>query len=206
MVAAAERLLDILTRSQELGFLGSGELETQIQHARAHRRAADPQGGDLWCDLGSGGGIPGLVMAVDLPSVEFVCIDRSQRRAEFLIDAIRLLGLGDRVRVAFGDAADLAHVPEHRHKYTGVVSRLFGPPSATAECSSGLLCPGGRLVVSEPPGGDRTRWPAAPLGVLGLSFVGQTENVPTFSIIERQALPDEVYPRSWKRIRKRPLF
>ena len=210
MDPAPELLLDQLARGQRLGYLGTGDLRAHIEHARAHCRAAHPQPGQRWCDLGSGGGVPGLVIALDRPDVEFVLLDRSERRAQFLEDAVRCLGISNRVRIAEGDAAQLAHRPEHRHAYDGAVSRAFGPPAAVAECSSGLVRPGGRLVVSEPPHlttrGWLARWPVGGLAELGWDFDGLSDGEPTFAVLTRQPSHSDIYPRAWKRIRKRPIF
>jgi 16S rRNA (guanine527-N7)-methyltransferase len=55
---------------------------------------ADPQEG-IWADIGSGGGLPGLVMAVCYRSrpVDFVLVESDQRKATFLRTVIRVLGL-----------------------------------------------------------------------------------------------------------------
>ena len=201
-----ERLRAMLARSQRLGFLGPGGLQAHIEHARAHAAAARPTAGQRWCDLGSGGGVPGLVMAVDRHDITMTLLDRSQRRTAFLADAVQQLRLADRVETACADAAELAHDPRHRHLYDGVVSRAFGPPAAVAECSTGLLRVGGTLVVSEPPAGGAARWPETPLSGLGLRLTGHSGAEPTFAVLERHAPADSTYPRPWKQIRKRPLF
>ena len=220
MNTADDGLLEVLERSRRQGYLGAGDLHTHVRHAQAHRTAADPAPGQRWCDLGSGGGVPGLVMALESPEVEFVLLDRSQRRAEFLTSAVRCLGIDGRVQIACGDAAELAHRPEHRRIYNGVVSRAFGAPAAVAECSSGLVRPGGRRVVSEPPhaapdlttpphaapDAQPSRWPADPLAELGWDFDGYAGENPSFAILTRRSSRRDDYPRAWKQIRKRPLF
>ena len=206
METAPEHLLAVLTRSQQLGFLGPGDLQAHIEHARAHAAAARPASGQHWCDLGSGGGVPGLVMGTDHDDINMTLLDRSQRRTEFLAEAVRQLNLEDRVEIACGDAAELAHDPQHRHRYDGIVSRAFGPPAAVAECSTGLLRPSGLLVVSEPPTANATRWPATPLSRLGLRLTERLGPTPTFAVLERHTKADATYPRPWKQIRKRPLF
>ncbi|WP_416246638.1 RsmG family class I SAM-dependent methyltransferase [Candidatus Poriferisodalis multihospitum] len=145
-------------------------------------------------------------MALEQPSIEFVLLDRSQRRADFLETAVQDLQLADRVTIALGDAAELAHLRRHRYAYDGVVSRAFGPPAAVAECSAGLLRAGGRLVVSEPPRCSEARWPTDALAQLGMHFVRRTAGAPTFAELECLATADPAYPRTWKQIRKRPLF
>ncbi len=201
-----ESIRQLLQRSQQQGFLGPGDVLEHLEHARAHGRAAKPAAGELWCDLGSGGGVPGLVLALECPSIRLVLLDRSHRRTEFLSEAVRDLDLTARIAVLSGDATDVAYLEDHRHAYDGVVSRAFGPPAAVAECGVGLMRLGGRLVVSEPPGADASRWPETPLRRLGLVYRGTAGTVPSFAVLERTVEAADEYPRPWKRIRKRPLF
>ncbi len=56
-------------------------------------------GEGLWLDIGSGGGLPGLVLALLLDRPFLLCEPR-RLRAEFLTDAVTTLGLGTRVTVA----------------------------------------------------------------------------------------------------------
>jgi len=51
-----------------------------------------------WADLGSGGGLPGLVLAIMRPDLEVSLLESDQRKAAFLRSAIRELGL-QRARV-----------------------------------------------------------------------------------------------------------
>ena len=50
-------------------------------------------------DVGSGAGLPGIPLAVCMPNAEFTLIERMERRAGFLRDAIAIMGLSN-VRVA----------------------------------------------------------------------------------------------------------
>jgi 16S rRNA (guanine527-N7)-methyltransferase len=55
-----------------------------------------------WVDLGSGGGLPGLVIAAltsDRIGFEMILIEADQRKAQFLRTAAREMGLVDRVEV-----------------------------------------------------------------------------------------------------------
>src|SRR6056297_4107399 len=74
-----------LTEARRLGFLGEGEIAAVVQHARwfvgALGALAD---GASILDLGSGGGIPGLVIANDRPSLSVTLIDRRAKRTDFL--------------------------------------------------------------------------------------------------------------------------
>ena len=62
-------------------------------------------------DLGSGGGIPGLVLAGRWPEATVVLLDGSQRRTDFLAWAVSELGWSDRVgQISPGRFGDLIAV------------------------------------------------------------------------------------------------
>lgn len=53
-----------------------------------------------WLDIGTGGGLPGMVLALLLPDRRFTLCEPRRLRAAFLQDAADELALGDRVTVA----------------------------------------------------------------------------------------------------------
>jgi 16S rRNA (guanine527-N7)-methyltransferase len=157
----------VLERARSLGFLGKGPVAEHAEHALAYAGAHSPAAG-LVADLGTGGGIPALPLALVWPETRWTLVDRGDRRTAFLQDAARQLGLQDRVQVLTADAGRVGHEAEHRGRYDLVTARSFGPPHELAECAAALLAPEGVLLVSEPPVQDVSRWPAAQLEVLGL--------------------------------------
>jgi len=163
---------------------------------------------DVVVDLGSGGGVPGLVLAVGhWPAARITLLDSSQRRCTYLELCVADLDLGDRVDVLWARAEETGRDPARRGVADAVVARSFGPPAATAECAAPLLRPGGALVVSEPPGGAGDRWDAAGLRELGLERE-TTEVVEgaTFTRLRQvEACPD-AYPRRPGLPARRPLF
>ena len=111
----------VLLRSRELGFLGPGEVESHIRNATAFlpgidqtlaERPLGDTGRFIMIDLGSGGGVPGLVLATLRPDLRIVLIDAAQRRTEFLNWAVDRLGIGTRVLVERGRAEVLAMLVE----------------------------------------------------------------------------------------------
>jgi 16S rRNA (guanine527-N7)-methyltransferase len=163
-------LRDALATSQRLGLLGARPVEEVIAHAWAFVNAlADVRGTVL--DLGSGGGVPGLVIAVARADLRTLLVDRRAARTDHLARLVGRLRLGDRVRVITADATRL-HLEEPAD---AVVARGFGAPLATAAAAGPLTRPGAVLIVSEPPTPDPARWPAARLAALGF---------------ERQSWPD----------------
>jgi 16S rRNA (guanine527-N7)-methyltransferase len=193
----------VLTRARELGFLGPGPLPPQRAHSEAF--LAQIEGAPaLGVDLGSGGGLPGLVLALALPATRWWLVDAMTRRTTFLVEAVAELGLEDQVEVRTARAEDLGRA--HRAAADLVVARGFGPPAVLAECAAPLLTVGGRLVVSEPPGGARARWDDRGLAVLGLEVEREVAGPPAFVCLRQVEPCPERFPRRSGVPRKRPLW
>ena len=204
-------LTAVLERSASCGFLGPSALEAQVEHASGFAAAAPRALGseDLACDLGSGGGIPGLVLAVEVwPVSRWILLEGMAKRCELLEQAVLDLGIGDRVTVLHGRVEHVGR-PEGglRGRCTLVTARSFGPPRVTAEAAAPLLEVGGTLLVSEPPDSQGERWPKDGLAALGLVPIGvvRTEQA-GYMVLRQDQLCPPVYPRSWKRQSRQPLF
>lgn len=201
--APSPRLVEVLERARRLGVLGPGPVDDHIEHATGFVEALTPLPGDSTVvDLGSGGGIPGLVVAEVRPDLRLVLVDALERRCALLAEAVTTLGWSDRVEVVQGRAEELGRGPL-RGSAAAVVARSFGPPAAVAECGAPFLAVGGLLVVSEPP--DRPeRWPAEGLSLLGLEDTGAAPE--GMRVLRAVAPCGEEYPRAVGRPTKRPLF
>ncbi len=202
-------LIELLTESRQRGFLGPGPVEAHLDHARAFAVAV-PGAPRRALDLGAGGGLPGLVLAVEhWPETEWVFLDAQQKRTDFLREAVHALDLEGRVSVITERAEVGGRAPEHRGTYDLVVSRSFGPPAVVLECAAPLLQVGGRLVVSEPPTTSvDDRWPAEAVAALGCSpaasvVVGETFHLACLDLV---APAPERFPRRVGIPTKRPLF
>jgi 16S rRNA (guanine527-N7)-methyltransferase len=161
------RLTAVLDEHGRLGFFGpAAGPAALVEHALRYVARLRPA--TLVADLGSGGGIPGLVVALALPEAHLVLVESSGTRADALQRSVGRLGLGGRVRVDRRPAEVVGRDPECRQQFDAVVARSFGPPAVVAEAAAALLRVGGQLLVSEPPGGN-DRWPAANLTALGFS-------------------------------------
>lgn len=159
-------------------------------------------------DLGSGGGIPGLVLALTWPSATGVLLDSRNRRAEFLSDALVALELAARFRAVDARAEAAARDPELRGQFALVVARGFGAPAVTAECAVAFLKPGAHLAVSEPPDTDpTTRWPNEAVTQLGFTppEILKVEGTTIARLTLTKEAPDK-YPRRPGIPNKRPLW
>ncbi|WP_156377522.1 16S rRNA (guanine(527)-N(7))-methyltransferase RsmG [Sphingopyxis sp. Root1497] len=111
--------------------------------------ALDRDGEGLWVDLGSGAGLPGLVVAI-LSERPMLLVESRKRRCEFLRDVVGELGL-DHVEVAEAPLEKVATRP------AGTISaRAFAPLDKLLDLSARFstestrwLLPKGRNAVKE---------------------------------------------------------
>jgi len=96
-------------------------------------------------DLGSGAGLPGLVLAACRPKARFDLIESLGRKCEFLRDAAERMGL-DNTTVICDRSEDWASA-QGREAYDAVTSRAVGSLATLAELASPLLREGGVLVA-----------------------------------------------------------
>jgi 16S rRNA (guanine527-N7)-methyltransferase len=205
-VPARAALARVLGEAQRRGFLGPGPVEAHVAQAEALAELLAPSP-ERFLDLGSGGGVPGLVLALTWPGAEAALLEANRRRATFLRTAVAELGLTDRAMVVAARAEDAARDPRHRARYPLVVARAFGPPAVTAECATGFLAAGGTLAVTEPPEDDPTRWPAEALTELGFTSAEFRRNEATgAALLRHPAAPDARWPRRDGLPTKGPLW
>lgn len=70
-------------------------------------------------DIGSGGGLPGIPLAIMFPNARFLLIEKSNRRAGFLRSCIASLGLADRVEIVEDELKNIKQIVD------GAVFRAF---------------------------------------------------------------------------------
>jgi 16S rRNA (guanine527-N7)-methyltransferase len=94
------------------------------------------------CDIGSGAGLPGLVLALARPDLEVSLVEPLLRRTRFLSEAVETLGL-DNVKVLRVRAEEL----HGSREFTVVTSRAVAPLDRLADWSMPLVRQGGHLVA-----------------------------------------------------------
>jgi 16S rRNA (guanine527-N7)-methyltransferase len=215
-------------QARSWGFLGDGPLDVHLAHAYGFADAAESMATEAlrslspstggkpatgaWLDLGSGGGIPGLVLAHRWPDRQGVLLDSNERRARFLVQAVENQGWSDRIRVVSARAESAGRDDALRGSFTLVVARSFGPPAVTAECAAPFLRPGGLLIVSEPPtttpaaNDEGTRWPAEGLADLGLEPVTRWRGEFGYQVLRQARECPDRFPRRVGVPAKKPLY
>jgi 16S rRNA (guanine527-N7)-methyltransferase len=207
-VTSRADLLEVLDRARDRGFLGPGDPSEHLDHALGFVAAASASGGppERVADLGTGGGVPGLVLAIEWPAAAVVLVESSVKRAAWLAEASSTLGFGGRVEVCAVRAEELAHDPSRREAFDLVTARSFAPPPVTAEIGAGLVAVGGTLIVSEPPD-SAGRWPEAALAELGFGPAAiRTAGAAHFALLAKVRDAPADVPRRRGRAVKRPRW
>jgi 16S rRNA (guanine527-N7)-methyltransferase len=126
--------------------------ERHVEESLALLEAMTPAVGWRVVDIGAGGGIPGLVVAVMRPDLAVTLVEADRRKAGFLVHVAGLLDL-DNVTIAARRAEEMGRDPEHRARYDAVVSRAAAPPPLLVELAMPMMRVGASLwaLVSDAP-------------------------------------------------------
>ncbi|HET7357684.1 MAG TPA: 16S rRNA (guanine(527)-N(7))-methyltransferase RsmG [Nocardioidaceae bacterium] len=98
--------------------------------------------GDTVVDIGSGAGLPGLVLALRRPDLTVTLVEPLQRRVDFLVEALSELDLAG-VEVVRARAEDLHGV----RSFASVVSRAVAPLPRLLRWCLPLVAPGGQMLA-----------------------------------------------------------
>ena len=101
-------------------------------------------------DVGSGGGLPGIPLAIARPDLAFTLLESTGKKARFLDQAAHDLAL-DNVTVLPMRAETAGQDPAHRERYDAAVCRAVGPMNVLLELCLPLVKPAGRLLAMKGP-------------------------------------------------------
>ncbi len=95
-----------------------------------------------WLDVGCGGGLPGLVLAIAKPEWTFTLLDSNTKKTSFVQQAVIELGIKN-VSVYSGRVESWKHDAE----FDGIISRAFSELSEFMSLTKHLLAPDGRWAA-----------------------------------------------------------
>lgn len=162
-------------------------------------------------DVGSGAGIPGLLVKLFRNDLLICLIESNQKKSSFLQTICREQKLED-IEILPQRAEEVAHDIQFRERSDFVIARALGSFSTALELTAGFARPGGWIVL--PRGGEETiendQLPCIP--ILGcqleksVSYQIPRRDTPFQAIfIKKIENLSEKYPRKPGQIRKRPL-
>lgn len=121
-----------------------------IDEALAVARRLPMKAGSRWVDLGTGGGLPGLVLALVFPDVRWTLLDATAKKIAAVEGFARALEL-DNVEAVHGRAEDLARRKTMRGSFDGVVTRALAALPVAAELARSFLVDGGVFAAVKGP-------------------------------------------------------
>ncbi len=141
--AAAAYAGILATRGVAHGLLGPREVprlwDRHLLNCAVVAELIEQRRGTL-VDLGSGAGLPGLVLAMVLPDTAVTLLEPMERRCRFLTECVTELGLAN-VSVLRGRAEDVTI------RTDVVTARAVAPLPRLAELAMGVVRPGGMVLA-----------------------------------------------------------
>lgn len=107
-------------------------------------------GGQRWIDVGTGGGLPGLVLAALRPDTQWTLLDSVGKKTDAVRSFAEELSL-DNVVVINGRAEDLAHESALREQCDGAISRAVAGLPTLVEVLIGFVKLRGLVVAAKGP-------------------------------------------------------
>jgi 16S rRNA (guanine527-N7)-methyltransferase len=120
-------------------------------------------------DIGSGGGLPGLPLALARPDVRWTLVDSVGKKAAILGEFVDAIGLRN-VTVRSDRAEALGQRRDHRERYAVATARACAALPVLAELALPLLVQGGLLIAWKGPltqADDEVRRARVAIGQLG---------------------------------------
>lgn len=163
-------------------------------------------------DLGTGAGLPGVVIAAARPDLHVTMVDSSAKKVRFVDDVCEELNLS--AKGVHGRAEELGRMPVHREQYDVVVSRAVARMPVLVEYCLPFVKIGGWFVAMKGPDGEReleeADWALQELG-------GETKSVRRFVLphdagqrlvigIQKVRPTPKKYPRRAGLPAKKPLL
>ncbi|MCL4220412.1 MAG: 16S rRNA (guanine(527)-N(7))-methyltransferase RsmG [Phycisphaerales bacterium] len=159
-------------------------------------------------DVGTGGGLPGLPLAITMPNLQFTLLDATGKKVAFVRHAIGELGLKNAEALqARAEVLGADRWGGHRDRYDAVVSRAVARVATLAELTMPLCRVGGVVLMVK---GERAQEEIdeARQTLYALhAFHAGTAETPTGRVVvleKRRATPGK-YPRSSAEMKRGPI-
>lgn len=158
-------------------------------------------------DVGSGGGAPGLILAIAMPDASFTLVEATGKKANFLREAAQALGLAN-VEVVAERAETLGQDRNRwRERFDAATARAVGSVAEAAELTVPLVRIGGLVLLTKGRrAAEEIEEAKQALHMLHASVAGVVET-PTGKVvvIEKRRATPRTYPRRPGEPKRSPL-
>jgi 16S rRNA (guanine527-N7)-methyltransferase len=161
-------------------------------------------------DIGTGGGVPGLVLAIVRPDLEFVLTDSASKKTTWVSETVYALQLKN-VEVVTCRLEILGHDPEFRGHFEAVTAKALASLNVLLELAVPLLKVGGRLIAYKGPALteelQESQFALCELGASVHRCTGYSVGGKCFQVCEivKNEVTKERYPRRDGVPQKKPL-
>lgn len=163
-----------------------------------------PQTATSLLDIGSGGGIPGMPLAIARPDLQVTLLDATAKKVRFLDQTTAALGLSN-VTPLWGRAEELAHDRRYREQYDVVTARAVARLTTLVEYALPFARLGGTLIFPKGAGvGEELQEAEYAITTLGGKVM--PVHPPATVVINKVRHTPQAYPRRAGRPVKRPLL
>ena len=169
-------------------------------------------------DVGSGGGMPTLPLAIARPDVKITALDATAKKMAYVLSTAEKLGLAN-VSTISARAEELGNTPEHREKYDVVCARAVAELRILAEWCVPFAKKGGLFVAMKGKNGNTELADAKnavktlllnlekndEFNLFDLSAKDEADAKRHIFVFRKTAATPKQYPRRNAQIQKKPL-
>jgi 16S rRNA (guanine527-N7)-methyltransferase len=146
----SDLILLLTEKSEHLNLFSAGDrLKLAEKHIPDSLKVLDfwrPKENEKIIDLGTGGGLPGLALAVSCPHANFTLLDSHAKKIDAVSEIANELNLKN-VDFICDRIEEVAHEKKYREQFNFVTARALAELPTLLEYASGFLKVGGQLFA-----------------------------------------------------------
>lgn len=163
-------------------------------------------------DVGSGGGVPSIPLAISNPTKRITSLEATQKKLNFQNEAVRQLGLSNFTAI-WGRAEEIAKQPEHRETYDLAVARAVASLDILAELTIPFVKLNGSAIYYKGKEADNEIVKGTKaINILGAEFhEAKSFTLPNnygsrvLLVLQKESATPSLYPRKPGVPQKRPI-
>ena len=163
-------------------------------------------------DIGTGGGLPGILLAIFLPESKIFLVDKSEKKTDFLRETVEALDIKN-IMIVTDRAEELSRKADFREKFDIVIARAVTKFNILLELAIPFCTINGKIIFYKSKKVfEEIKEHSETISKLGGEFkklydveVPDLERFRTFLILNKVKRTPLKYPRNFALIKKKPL-